>query len=225
LTLKPGEIIKILSTEGEEWFEGELNGKTGFFPVLYVEILSDSSLTSRSRSASTTNSPSLSPSSSMKPFAVGKVLFDYNAKSIIFYYFSPFLGDVELSVKPGDIVKIISLTDEEWAEAEFNGKFGFIPKLYLEVIQNQHLGPPPPPPPSEGKQEIVTDMTSPVVISKTAPAVEISKDFHRNFAVRATKTYEPKQLGEIDFEVGDILCVLDASSPEWYGIFKEFSQL
>eukprot|EP01105_Mastigella_eilhardi_P028452 TRINITY_DN937_c0_g1_i2.p1 TRINITY_DN937_c0_g1~~TRINITY_DN937_c0_g1_i2.p1 ORF type:complete len:238 (+),score=61.19 TRINITY_DN937_c0_g1_i2:53-715(+) len=39
LSIKPGEIIKVLSKADDEWWEGELEGKVGFFPCKFVECL------------------------------------------------------------------------------------------------------------------------------------------------------------------------------------------
>lgn len=39
LSFKEGQIIDLISKIDENWFEGSLNGKTGFFPISYVEVL------------------------------------------------------------------------------------------------------------------------------------------------------------------------------------------
>jgi len=39
LEFKEGQVIDLVSKIDENWFEGSLNGKTGFFPISYVNVL------------------------------------------------------------------------------------------------------------------------------------------------------------------------------------------
>jgi len=39
LELKEGQVIDLISQIDENWYEGSVNGKSGFFPVTYVQIL------------------------------------------------------------------------------------------------------------------------------------------------------------------------------------------
>ncbi|WKX90398.1 hypothetical protein Q1695_009332 [Nippostrongylus brasiliensis] len=39
LNLKEGQIVELVSQVDENWFEGRLNGKSGLFPVAYVQVL------------------------------------------------------------------------------------------------------------------------------------------------------------------------------------------
>lgn len=39
LTINPGDIITLLDTSGEEWWQGELNGKIGFFPKVAASYI------------------------------------------------------------------------------------------------------------------------------------------------------------------------------------------
>lgn len=40
LTIKPGDVIKLLEKQDADWWLGELNGRTGIFPATYVEEMS-----------------------------------------------------------------------------------------------------------------------------------------------------------------------------------------
>ncbi|KAJ8289525.1 hypothetical protein GJAV_G00002310 [Gymnothorax javanicus] len=52
LSLKKGDVVKIISkeTEDEGWWEGELNGKRGFFPDNFVMVLPMDAMQSRNQS-------------------------------------------------------------------------------------------------------------------------------------------------------------------------------
>lgn len=39
LDFKEGEILELISQIDENWFEGRLRGKTGYFPISYVQVL------------------------------------------------------------------------------------------------------------------------------------------------------------------------------------------
>ncbi|PIC55500.1 hypothetical protein B9Z55_000750 [Caenorhabditis nigoni] len=39
LDFKEGTIIELVSQIDENWYEGRFNGKTGLFPVTYVQVL------------------------------------------------------------------------------------------------------------------------------------------------------------------------------------------
>lgn len=39
LEFKEGQIIDLVSKIDENWYEGALNGKSGFFPISYVQVL------------------------------------------------------------------------------------------------------------------------------------------------------------------------------------------
>lgn len=39
LEFKEGDVIDLVSQIDENWYEGTLRGKTGFFPISYVQVL------------------------------------------------------------------------------------------------------------------------------------------------------------------------------------------
>jgi len=41
----------------------------------------------------------------------------------------------ELSFNKGDFISVIRHVDANWVEAELNGKVGFVPSSYIEVLR------------------------------------------------------------------------------------------
>jgi hypothetical protein len=41
LSFKPNDIIKLRKWVNAEWLEGELDGRTGMFPAMFVDITED----------------------------------------------------------------------------------------------------------------------------------------------------------------------------------------
>lgn len=187
LTMKVGDIITLTSVDGEEWWEGELNGNIGFFPKLYVELLPlDESL----RAVSIT--PSLpkkaipepkketvkNPNTSKKV----KALFDYEAR-----------GPTEISLKSGDVIVLISMEDEEWWEGELNGSVGYFPKLYVQLIDESSKIPAAP-------------QSRPVVVEPVATKKSAKVKFE----------YIAQGDSELTIKPGEIIKLLSTEDEEWW---------
>ncbi|OON19021.1 SH3 domain protein [Opisthorchis viverrini] len=39
LPFSEGDVIRLIQQVDENWFEGELNGRRGYFPINYVEVI------------------------------------------------------------------------------------------------------------------------------------------------------------------------------------------
>eukprot|EP00727_Mastigamoeba_balamuthi_P013339 m51a1_g8628 putative sorting nexin-18-like (629) ;mRNA; f:99001-101689 len=117
LVFAAGDVITVTATDtgSEGWWEGELNGRVGYFPASFVELVE----------------PELPP----VPRLRARVLYDCdtgNAEDLVAR-----AGDVVAYVGLPD--------SPEWVDAESeDGRRGFLPRLYIEPLA-EGSGPVPPP--------------------------------------------------------------------------------
>jgi len=110
LELKPGDIVTLLSTKDDEWWEGECKDKCGFFPKSYVQLIQPTVVEEKEKEKEEKGPQKL------------RALFNYQA-----------VRPTELSIKRGDVITLVSAGDEDWWEGELRGDVGFFPKLYAEL--------------------------------------------------------------------------------------------
>lgn len=108
LSFRKGDIIYLLRQIDKNWFEGERYGRSGLFPVNYVEVLT-----------------SIEEAHTAAQQAEGQARVRYN--------FTAQTG-VELTLRKGDIVTLLRSVDENWYEGRVGNKQGIFPRSYVEVI-------------------------------------------------------------------------------------------
>ncbi|XP_013416799.1 sorbin and SH3 domain-containing protein 1 isoform X4 [Lingula anatina] len=109
LSFRKGDIILLIKKVDKNWFEGEHHGKTGLFPVNYVEVITSVEAAHLQDLVS-------------EGQAVAKFNFTAQTK-------------VEMSVKKGEVVVLIRRVDENWYEAKIGSRHGIVPVSYLEVVR------------------------------------------------------------------------------------------
>ncbi|CAH0552731.1 unnamed protein product [Brassicogethes aeneus] len=148
LTLKVGDVIKILGEEEEGWWRGFLDGKEGVFPSNFVEeIKTPSSINS---TGSKENLVAKNESDTVSK-ASGKLI------CVVKYSYTA-LNEDELSLEEGDKVTVLSknLEDPGWWKGEINGKVGVFPDNFVEIISDEAK----PTPPLAAKPNHATTVTS-----------------------------------------------------------------
>ena len=76
---------------------------------------------------------------------MAKVTFDYDAEN-----------DDELTLKEGDVVKVLDQEEEGWWKGELNGSIGVFPSNFVEIIKGpepEAQAPKEPEPPKEPPKE------------------------------------------------------------------------
>jgi hypothetical protein len=121
LSVVAGDVVTILNTDNDEWWEAELKGKVGFFPKTYCELIKDTA-----NKKGTLKDAKSSAKSDSSDDRRAEVLFAYEARS-----------ESELTIKPGTTIKILSTSDEEWWQGERDdGETGYFPATYVKLIKS-----------------------------------------------------------------------------------------
>lgn len=115
LTFSDGDVITLTEYVNEEWGRGSFNGRTGNFPLNFVQLVQES--------------PAKNPTSESRTTAcegdgqTGRTLYDFTPES-----------EDELCLKVGDLVSSLEEVDEEWLVGEFAGRRGIVPKNYIQLL-------------------------------------------------------------------------------------------
>ncbi|XP_051542642.1 SH3 domain-containing kinase-binding protein 1-like [Myxocyprinus asiaticus] len=139
LTIAVGDIISNIKKDEGGWWEGELDGRRGFFPDNFVrEIKKDSKKelkkeSSLAGSKSDLSNGSASPKSepSLRPAKKGEAIRKRRCKAAFSY--TPQNED-ELELKIGDVIEVLGEVEEGWWEGTLNGKTGMFPSNFTKEL-------------------------------------------------------------------------------------------
>lgn len=115
LSFNADDIISAVpgSADDGDWLQGELNGKIGWFPKNFVEILQGDGAVPAA-SANTT-------ASSVAVESVVQALYDWSGSD-----------ENHLSIKKDDKIKVLD-SNQDWLFGELDGKTGWLPKSYVNL--------------------------------------------------------------------------------------------
>ncbi|XP_072477337.1 SH3 domain-containing protein 19 isoform X3 [Notamacropus eugenii] len=130
LSFSEGETILLKEYISDEWARGERNGKTGIFPLNFVEIIEDLSDQSTNLAAVSSKRTPLntrrnaSSSHLQKDDCSGEwceALHDFTAET-----------NEDLPFKKGDRILIIEHLDSDWYRGRLNGTEGIFPAVFVQ---------------------------------------------------------------------------------------------
>lgn len=113
LPLKRGDTVVLQKRVDDNWFYGECNGKSGFFPAAYVEVV----VPLPAAVAATAASAGVEPR--------GRVLYDFHLNV-----------DEEkdcLKLKKDEVVTVIRRVDSNWLEGRIGDRVGIFPASYVAL--------------------------------------------------------------------------------------------
>uniref|UniRef100_H2LU76 SH3 domain containing 19 n=1 Tax=Oryzias latipes TaxID=8090 RepID=H2LU76_ORYLA len=120
LSLRAGDVVTGVEQADDQWYRGTCRGSTGFFPINYAEVLSNSPVPEKKEK------PSLASISG--PRCVAR--FDFEGEH-----------SDELTFFEGDVIQLQKYVGEEWAQGQIGASIGIFPLNFVEVVEDL---PPPP---------------------------------------------------------------------------------
>ncbi|XP_067897240.1 SH3 domain-containing protein 19 [Heterodontus francisci] len=187
LTFFEGDVIALKEYVSEEWARGQLKGRSGIFPLNFVEIVED---LPNSEQHAVQNSP-LSPDSDI--LAGGRAvktssssqagnsnsqwceaLYDFKAEAVD-----------DLPFKRGDRILITEQLDSEWCKGKLNGREGTFPNAFVQICSGE---------PSTVKQQ---------------PSV------NKKGKAKALYDFVGENKDELSLKVGDMITLLESIDADW----------
>lgn len=131
LGFKIGDKILLFNWDDPEWWYGELQGRSGYFPSSHVELADANGNLLVDDDEEVPPPPPeedyVPPPPSITEVATGAIptavgLWDCTAETAH-----------ELSFRAGDSLLILEETNEDWLFAELGGKRGYVPRNFVEI--------------------------------------------------------------------------------------------
>ncbi|XP_078587056.1 dynamin-binding protein-like isoform X1 [Branchiostoma floridae x Branchiostoma japonicum] len=123
LTLYQGDIVNITRVVDQDWYEGEIAGRTGIFPSAFVKLLTPLKGQTQSIVDSLPSDDSDSESEDEDEMPCARAIFPFQGKD-----------SSELTFKEGDKITLLNRYDEDWIEGELDGDIGIFPATFVEII-------------------------------------------------------------------------------------------
>ncbi|XP_066278056.1 dynamin-binding protein-like isoform X4 [Branchiostoma lanceolatum] len=123
LTLYQGDIVNITRVVDQDWYEGELAGRSGIFPSAFVKLLAQLKGQTQSIVDNLPSDDSDSESEDEDEMPCARAIFPFQGKD-----------STELTFKEGDKITLLNRYDEDWIEGELDGDIGIFPATFVEII-------------------------------------------------------------------------------------------
>lgn len=117
LSLTAGEFVQLLEKLDDEWYRGQIKGRTGIFPASFVKVLVDVPGPDNCKRKSLTSTSITGPRCMAR--------FEFSGEQ-----------DGELSFAEGEIIRLKEYVNEEWAKGELKGQVGIFPLNFVEVVED-----------------------------------------------------------------------------------------
>ncbi|XP_035282999.1 sorbin and SH3 domain-containing protein 2 [Anguilla anguilla] len=199
LNFKKGETVLIIRQIDKNWYEGELRGRVGIFPISYVEKILP---TERNQPAR--------PPPPAQAREIGEAVARYN-----------FTADtnVELSLRKGDRVVLLRQVDQNWYEGKIleTQKQGIFPVSYVDIVKRSPAKSPgphtEPPLPHSHPSDRMHSLSS----SKSQRSAYAQDALHcQGEPFQAIYNYTPRNEDELELKEGDVVDVMEKCDDGWF---------
>uniref|UniRef100_A0A087YJU4 SH3 domain containing 19 n=1 Tax=Poecilia formosa TaxID=48698 RepID=A0A087YJU4_POEFO len=134
LTFSQGDVIGLLELVGEEWARGQIHGRTGIFPLNFMEVVEplpqptpgETSKQEAAESGETESSATLKQPSDTDEWVVA--LFDFPGQTA-----------EDLSFQKGALIQVTEHVDAEWRRGRLDGREGLFPAAFTQLSQAQPI--------------------------------------------------------------------------------------
>ncbi|XP_035274671.1 sorbin and SH3 domain-containing protein 2 isoform X2 [Anguilla anguilla] len=186
LTIKKGEVVNIIRQVDNNWYEGELRGRVGIFPIAYVEKLPP-------EKQQPVRPP---PPANVREIGEAVARYNFNADT-----------NVELSLRKGERVVLLRQVDQNWYEGKIaeTKKQGIFPVSYVDIIKRSPAKSPGPYRESPSPQGHTPSSTR-----RPASGGSGGEPFHVLY------NYLPRNEDELELREGDIVDVMEKCDDGWF---------
>lgn len=192
LGLRAGDVVTMVEQVDNDWYKGTCRGSAGFFPINYVQVLSNSPRPLPERKPRPLPPPVSGPRCTAR--------FDFEGEH-----------SDELSFSEGDVIQLKEYMGQEWARGQIGSVIGIFPLNFVEIIEDL-------PPPSSQQQPNRIALPGMVAAAPTAHA-EVTRPAQEpessvEWAV-AQYDYAGKSDGDLSFREGDCILITQHVNAEW----------
>lgn len=201
LTFRKGETVYIIRQIDNNWYEGEHRGLLGIFPISYVEKIPVSKKQQPARPP---------PPAQVREIGEAVARYNFNADT-----------NVELSLRKGERVILLSQVDQNWYEGKIPGsnKQGIFPVSYVDVVVKKFPTAKNPAHPNQEPsslpQSLSADRIHPVGSAKrplfTQDALNCGGE-----AFQVLYNYAPRNEDELELKEGDVVDVMERCDDGWF---------
>ncbi|XP_044045998.1 SH3 domain-containing protein 19 isoform X2 [Siniperca chuatsi] len=192
LGLRAGDVVTMVEQVDSEWYRGSCSGSTGFFPINYVKVLSNSPKPLPERKAKPP------PATVSGPRCVAR--FDFEGEH-----------SDELSFSEGDVIQLQEFIGQDWARGQIGVFTGVFPLNFVEVIEDL------PPPPSQQHQSTRISLPGMATSPSTHPQVAKPAQTPQSSVEWAVALYDfaGKSDNDLSFQQGDCILITQHIDAEW----------
>ncbi|KAJ8269688.1 hypothetical protein COCON_G00122950 [Conger conger] len=199
ITFKKGEMVLIIRQIDNNWYEGEIRGRVGIFPISYVEKILPTERNQPARPP---------PPTQIREIGEAVARYNFNADT-----------NVELSLRKGERVVLLRQVDQNWYEGKVveTNKQGIFPVSYVDVIKKSPIKSPTshtePPLLHSPSSERTHSLSS----SKSQRSTYAQDALHcQGEPFQAIYNYTPRNEDELELKDGDIVDVMEKCDDGWF---------